>query len=37
MAEMHDLKRHPDGGHEDGTALATRWLLKHWDAIPISG
>ena len=33
MAEKHDLKRHPDGGHEDGTALATRWLTRHWDAM----
>ncbi len=33
MAEMHDMQRHPDDGHEDGMALATRWLAQHWDAM----
>ena len=33
MAEMHDSQRHPDDGHEDGMALASRWLTEHWDAM----
>ena len=33
MAEMHDSQRHSDDGHEDGMALASRWLTEHWDAM----